>query len=236
MTRDFVVTITGLDDYTDYARCLKLTMVHPFLEWGVLHSNTKAGCENRYPRHALAHLAQHPNGALHLCGQSSREIQQGIDNLGFVAAAHGKRMQLNGYSGDGGGLLRRIEGDWAWRGVEFILQCRSRRDLVQFAGDVDRIRQNGGKASLLFDPSGGRGIDCLDAIMNGPPLECRQPFGIAGGIGPGKISRAIQVAFACGASWIDMESRVRSETDLLDLDRVTDVLEAARIELAQRLP
>lgn len=76
--------------------------------------------------------------------------------------------------------------------------------------------------SLLFDPSGGRGIG--GHAWPSPPPATR--MGYAGGIGPDNIEQVLDQVAPLGAAWIDMESGVRTD-DRFDLDKVREVLARA---------
>lgn len=222
------VTITGADDRTDACDLVLLSRRFPFVEWGVLYSTKREG-QPRYPRRQwmdeLADAARGQNVAiaLHYCGGVARAALDG--ELLAIPMVDARRIQLNGWSGidDDIAALRR----WTrLANVEFILQCRS-RDMLQRAADDARAI---GSASVLWDPSGGRGIGEFGFPV--APQGCR--LGYAGGISPDNV---LDVLGAIGPVehpfWIDMESRVRTD-DVLDLAKVERVLSAVapHVEIA----
>jgi phosphoribosylanthranilate isomerase len=78
-------------------------------------------------------------------------------------------------------------------------------------------------ASLLFDPSGGRGIEPFSWPV--PPLGAR--MGYAGGIGPDNLLDVLRAIGPVESPfWIDMESGVRTD-DRFDLAKARAVLETA---------
>lgn len=217
-TRHFTVTITGADDLVDPATLLALSREFPFVEWGILLSLKRAGTP-RYPTMKWVRLLPHTIPAaklsLHLCGEVARLAADA--RLSGVNGVLGyDRIQVNGY-----------ESHWrhGLHGLftsEVILQARSAETLQAVANDALSIRG----ASVLFDPSGGKGLE--------PFAWPRAPLGVkvgyAGGIGPTNVEAAIQAileanGFVGGPFWIDMESGVRDEKDCFRVSRVREVLE-----------
>lgn len=220
------VTITGADDEVDPRDLLMLSDQYPFVEWGILFSQTRNGTP-RYPSdgwlrwlqseiyrkagtHDAAHLAV-KNGrwrfAAHACGEFSRRAQAGE----LLFPWYCRRVQINGYKPPIDGLKRlpRLE-------TEVILQCRS----IDTMAATIRAARDLGRASVLFDVSGGRGV----SPETWPAVPGDALVGFAGGIGPDNVIDALDAAAGCGASWIDMESGVRTE-DTFDLGKVRAVLE-----------
>ena len=97
---------------------------------------------------------------------------------------------------------------------------------VTLTGADDHEAQSLGSASasLLFDPSGGRGIEPFR--WPSTPLGVR--MGFAGGINPHNVLGVLDdIGLRPDPFWIDMESGVRDTNDRFDLGRVRAVLEAA---------
>lgn len=215
------VTITGVDNLTAIDRVRALSQHFPFVEWGVLYSEARRGT-GRYPSHPLRWLEELPCAALHLCGRAARAVLGGAhhEDVMYMAAQTGSRVQLNGYTQATPEFLAAVGREAAFQSVEFILQCRSVEHLAAAVADVTAIEARGGRASLLFDPSAGRG----QAAKRDVSAPCR--FGLAGGIGPENVADVLVAAMRVGAGWIDMESKVRIR-DRLDLDMVEVVLRRA---------
>lgn len=221
------VTITGADDSVRPFDLFALSTEFSFVEWGVLFSTKRIGTP-RYPSskwmYELEKIAS-PNMqlSLHLCGQAARETIGGSETW-LRDRKQFKRVQLNGYESTGmisNGLRM------AAKDREFILQARDVMSFAHCARDTELI---GGNASVLYDPSGGRGVVVEWPEKPGDWFDA----GYAGGIDPDNVGTRIAMASALGASWIDMESGVRDVVvsdgktdDVFDLERVRCVLERA---------
>lgn len=218
------VTITGADDNTNPREMRALSEEFPFLEWGLLCSAKRAGT-SRYPSSTWIdqHTFRWPERArfsAHLCGQYARETIAGHAFMEMeltLASKLCRRVQINGYEAGLPGQLPRLAQKL---GLEFILQCRHEADLLQCARDAETVRGS----SVLFDPSGGRGIEpfCWPAT----PAGCR--LGFAGGIGPDNVLDVIRALGPRDLYWIDMETGVRTN-DRLDLGKVRSVLEQVKL-------
>jgi hypothetical protein len=218
------VTITGLDDRVNLHDLFVEAERHPDTEWGVLLSASRMGTP-RYPSarwlHKLqAFLANRPDFyrrirlAAHLCGSIAREPKHAALP---IALGPFHRAQINGYT------LGTAD-DWraATDGTRcrLILQAREEASLQLVATEAARIG-----ADVLFDPSGGQGIEPFR--WPAAPLGVR--VGFAGGIKPENVEDVVASILSGGTRasdgiWIDMESGVRSADDRLDWSRVRTVL------------
>ena len=127
-----------------------------------------------------------------------------------------KRRQVNGYGAGTvkAGSLQTLQP----KGT--ILQCMLMDDFPQIVKDAKSI-----DGSILFDPSGGRGVFVSGWPM--PPYEV--PVGLAGGIGPDNIADLLRQWTNPGPdAWIDLESKARDENDRFDLGKVRETLEEAK--------
>ena len=219
------VTITGADDAVDPNDLLELTREFPFVEWGILHSLKRAGTP-RYPSDAwMSRLPPLPL-SIHFCGTGARAILD-ADPHTCVPYLRGlppnvRRVQINGYSPADSTIVRIAK---RWPNLEFILQVRAEDELVEAAHQANCIvtSEPRGQASLLFDASGGRGIE--------PARWPTRPFGAimgyAGGINPENVLDVLRaIGPVTTPFWIDMESGVRTD-DRFDLAKVRAVLYAA---------
>lgn len=80
--------------------------------------------------------------------------------------------------------------------------------------------------AVLFDSSGGMGVECDAWPSPLPGIQC----GYAGGLGPDNLAKEvprIRVACAGRSHWIDMEGKLRAEGDVFDLGRAEASLIAA---------
>ncbi len=218
------VTVTGADDDVDPTELRALSMEFPFVEWGILFSRTRFGTP-RYPCtswiQSFAQVARASSMALaaHFCGQCARDTLAG-DECGLKALFGGvfQRVQLNGFVAAAAEPLIRIAPKHS---VEFILQARVEEEIQDAVHAAARMP----RASILFDPSSGQGIEAFRWPV--APLGVR--MGYAGGIKPSTVVDVLRdIGPVDGDFWIDMESGVRDEHGSFDLQRVRAVLEAAR--------
>ncbi len=245
-TKPLTVTITGADDGVDPNHLIALSREFPFVEWGILYSTKRSGTP-RYPTNAWMrslheargaafgilgiHSPTFPKFSLHLCGQAARETAKGrADHIDHCAIST-QRVQLNGYEPTDPDEHPQLEGlaelIYQMPYLEFILQARDAKALVGCASDARALKN----ASVLYDPSGGRGIH--EGVWPSKPARDVRT-GYAGGIWLGTIQEAIRHVVLHNADWIDMESGVRTSfgmdaptSDDFDLNRVRAVLEAA---------
>ena len=78
--------------------------------------------------------------------------------------------------------------------------------------------------SYLLDASGGAGIDTPIRIVTAKNTH----IGYAGGIGPENVESKLRTLLEYDSKekfWIDMETRVRTKDEWLDLDKVEQVLD-----------
>jgi len=217
------VTITGADDGVDPRELVALSREFPFVEWGVLFSIERcASAEPRYPsgdwsRRLAATWEPHARLSLHLCGKAARETLAG-DSHYF---GHGRdpfhifrRVQINGY--EPCPPLPFTDMVLHAPQVEFILQARGPGHFEHVEADARDFKN----ASVLFDPSGGRGVPADDIPINLGDVR----VGLAGGINPENVATTYAFAERHGYSWIDMESGVRTD-DRFDLAKMRAVLE-----------
>ncbi len=218
------VTITGADDNVNVASLIALSERFPFVEWGILFSASREGTP-RYPSHGWRLDFQrraedaHIYRSAHLCGSIARDAMSG--GLHSASLREYDRIQINGFVPcDGLARFANVMVPMS----EVICQVRDTSALadgLEFAAGID--------GSVLFDPSGGRGVETATwPLIQDAPYWYTGGIGYAGGIKPENVS---DVLAAIGADrmdpfWIDMESGVRDERDRFDLGRVEAVLES----------
>ena len=215
------VTITGADDDVDPEDLHKLSREFPYVEWGILHSVKRAG-KPRYPSakwmgDLVCSLTGRPPLQLsaHLCGDYARAVLDGddacLDTLVF------QRHQVNGFKLPAPAFVEKAHRV----PTEFVLQVRSETEL-QPTADVARCL-GADRASLLFDASGGRGVEAT----RWPERPRGVAMGYAGGIRPSTVESVLEAIGPVAEDfWIDMESGVRTG-DKFDLVLVREVLEQA---------
>lgn len=217
------VTITGADDGVDPRALVALAREFPFVEWGILMSTKRQGTA-RYPSHDwIVRLMVAASGtptmlSAHLCGDRARGALAG--DVNEVDSAF-QRHQINGFTAPAARLVALAR----TCPIEFILQVRDEAQ-IQPAADVARAigTDAEGRASLLYDPSGGRGIE----PFRWPVVPFGVRMGYAGGIRPDTVEEVISaIPLTSEPYWIDMESGVRVG-DRFDLDLCREVLTRAR--------
>lgn len=220
-------TITGVDERTDLTRLQALATRYPFVEFAVLIGN-RQNPSPRYPSWYWARaFTMHHSGqkAAHLCGERVPEFLGGVgqgDMLDGLLATVG-RIQLNF------NLTRRPElaAMFPLSGeIRSQVQARNQRLIVQVNEANSRLANalhRDDPIDVLFDASGGAGRTPDEWPSPIPEFNC----GYAGGLGPENLSDALsrlrEVATGAAIS-LDLESRVRTADDWLDLDKCADVL------------
>lgn len=217
------VTITGADDGVSPAALMHISKVYPFVEWGLLISFSRQGTP-RYPRTSWLQTFQGmADGAIaaagHLCGQSSREVFEGLPPWCPGRGAF-QRLQVNGFSSRPPSDFAASLKNWIEHQHEqIILQCTSEGamgDAEGYFGDLDNV-------AVLWDRSGGRGL-----AESGWPPPLSLPTGFAGGISKHNALAAITALKRKESIndefWIDLESGVRTD-DRFDLEKVVQFLQ-----------
>ena len=218
------VTITGIDERTDLKRLQELQNRFPFAEFGVLMSEDWQFNGNRFPnpKPLFAQLADmNLNLSLHLCGQLAIKAVKGYfydaeriadGNLGIF-----RRCQLNLKAGGLFDEIRQLQPKDSIQ--EIIVQMHSPELFVEF---LKGHHPQG--VSYLLDASGGTGTDTPIDIVTSPDIH----VGYAGGISPENVAAKLRILLehpTDDVCWIDMETRVRTEDEWLDLDKVEQVLQ-----------
>lgn len=226
------VTFTGLDEglcsEEGIARVRSLSERYPFVEWGILYSDNRAGRGGRYPsKWAIDRFTDALGGlvnlSLHLCGDSVFDAlyRRGpAHELALVFMSRPRtRIQLNFRLPtdpiEGARLLARL-GDFIGRSRVPVITQYNEHNRNVVAGP--------GHHHVLFDASGGKGETPDEYQEPTPGRLC----GYAGGLGPGNILREVPriVSVAREAEvWIDMESGVRDRVDRMSLAKVEAVLQ-----------
>jgi len=223
-----MVTITGADDGVDPGELVALSHEFPFVEWGLLFSAKRIG-QPRYPSKEWLDTLLSIAGpgmrlSAHLCGAIARDALAGEHS--FVGGLSGafERVQLNGWNPEDPGPRQLAQ---RYPAAEFILQARSVTELTWAENCAAKIAAEAppGRASVLFDPSGGRGA----VPERWPTPRSFVRVGFAGGITPDNVTQVLEdVAQRVHRDfWIDMESGVRAAADTFDVERAREVLRRA---------
>ena len=226
------VTVTGADDSVEVDALVEIQEKYPFVEWGILLSESQEG-GYRFPSLAwinrLIRLAKADKLTLsgHLCGRWVRDICAGRNTL-YVDRPQFKflfgRYQLNFHS-----YVHRINDRPAF--IEAVNALAVKQVILQF-DDVNNdlltsVRNAGIDAVPLFDTSGGAGV------LPGKWPEALDVYsGYAGGLSPENLSDQMTlISEVCGDGpiWIDAETMLRSNHDsVFDLKKVCAFLDAAK--------
>lgn len=235
------VTLTGADDDTSIEEMMLLSEQYPFVEWGILFSQSRSGVP-RYPSiewidELWDSSTMKTHLSAHLCGKwVSDVISLGVltflnddqcDMFGRIQlnmAADRLRKVLDPMKKDHELLWQAIGGEQvilggAFSAVEMKMDLRS-----FFLNDV----------SVLFDTSGGKGELTKEwpspYVVNDTPLFC----GYAGGLSPENLEeQLLLIEQACQVEarrepeiWIDVETGVRTK-DKFDLKKCEEFLKIA---------
>ena len=239
------VTITGADDDVRIADLVALSEEFPFVEWGILFSQSAAGTA-RYPSIRWADQFTSPEFthrmqlSAHLCGSYARNVMSGYGGIfaaTFMPAFD--RVQINGWTPTKE-FNRHCTGmqhmaDPYVEPKTFILQVRD-LESMQAAWQTEQVHRINAEALYvdlvhqphvaLYDPSGGQGLTVDDWPEPFEGLE----MGYAGGIRPDTVRAVLGKLSAMSADcsyWIDMETGVRTD-NRFDLAKVREVLTIAK--------
>jgi len=210
------VTLTGADDtVTNFGQLIDLSKRYPFVEWGILASESQQG-GHRFPSktwidsfaQAVTLSSVNATVCIHVCGKWVREICRGnwqplYNNVGPILSI-AKRIQLNFHAykhlvnDNFYSAARRQCGNNGW---QIIFQVDGVNDHL-----VSNAIDEGINAVPLYDKSGGAGV-----VPEEWPKQMAGVYsGYAGGLGPDNVISQLNKidAAACSLYWIDMESRL----------------------------
>ena len=232
------VTVTGADDSTHVKKIPIISSAYPFVEWGILLSQSYHSGAPRFPSVDWLHQLkeEHDVGGRninlcgHLCGRWVRDLCEGkltfVEDLPELYTMF-SRIQLNFHA-----YQHKIKQDAfitalkdeRLKGVQFIFQMDDVNN-----GLLDVAKENGIDAIPLFDSSGGAGI---------LPKEwpCYNGYaGFAGGLSPLNVSSQLEKIYGVRGKgvfmtcWIDAETHLRTKDNQeLDFARVILFLLMAR--------
>lgn len=226
-------TLTGVDDQTDLVRLSSISKEFPIAEWGFLYSPSHQGT-GRYPslhtiESAFFNLNDQVRVALHICGSGVDDLlneEKVASELVQMVADRNGRVQLNfNYKKNPIDLNKLKEFMCRFPDMQIITQHnKANSDLFEkISWDCNHV--------ILFDESGGRGL-----LPDRWPTPFSSCCGYAGGLSPHNINDQLyRIASVVNGRniWIDMEGSLRSQDDILDLDKCCKVLSA--VGLAEEL-
>ncbi len=237
------VTLTGADQSVRPEQLLELSQKYPFVEWGILFSQSKAGIA-RYPNHDwildLTKLNSGENKPMnlsaHLCGKwTERPLKGEITFLESSYSSAFQRIQLN----LGSDRLKQ-----AVKSEELAFASRNAQQTIILGGNYQNINidpiflPKNGMVSL-FDSSGGRGIKTKEWLKPFEHAGMVHTTGYAGGLGPDNLEVELpRIAEASNEAnfWIDMESSLRTKSnieDRFDLEKCEKILKIAEAWVCQ---
>lgn len=227
------VTITGADDSTDIDWMCLIQERYPFVEWGILVSQSQMG-SYRFPSGRwMNNLTKELNGiktlklSVHVCDKWVRQICQGDWSGLFQSEAaplteHADRIQLNFHA-----YAHKLDARF-FVAAHQVTASNYWQLIFQIDGVNDALLQQAREHEInavpLYDLSGGAGV----LPSQWPKQQAGVYTGYAGGLGPRNVMDQIEKIreVANGRIWIDMETRVRTEDDSrLDESLVESVLE-----------
>jgi hypothetical protein len=232
-------TITGADDSINVESLFELSQKFPFVEWGILLSARSMG-GNRFPSkkwiddlRIAKSLFKHDIALSgHLCGKWVTELLKGNlsakRELGEPIWDMFKRIQINTHA-----ILHEVEpsafDQMALEQQEFIFQYDGMNNDLHLAAKDHQV-----KHSCLFDLSHGVGL----LPSSWPNLLEDTSCGYAGGLSPENLREQIEkIEEKAGSKevWIDMETHVRSDHDMLfDLEKVEKCLSIVAEHISKR--
>lgn len=228
--------MTGADNSIEPVELVYLSKQYPFVEWGILLSESKMGAD-RFPtlpwlrRLAEVQREHNLNLSAHICQQWCRDVFN--ENKMTVATALAdiwpifQRVQLNFSPYEvGTAFVDKVLTQYPEK--QFIFQVGKKNRDSLFAYSVN----SGANIACLFDRSGGKGV----VPASWPKVREDVLCGYAGGLGPETIAEEIEkISEVVGEKeiWIDMESRIRNKDlatgkDFFDLVKVERCLEIAK--------
>lgn len=242
------VTITGADSNTNIEQMAQFSALFPYVEWGILLSNSQQGSP-RYPskewmKQLLQALPQSAHVSLHFCGQYVRSYTSGGNSILHDYPdlwAFAGRYQLNFHGQSMPSPASQVGLEYRLR-RDYPKPCIFQLDGTENEQLFRESLSNKLNVMPLFDTSSGAGESPQwwpVAIFHEDGTATAEranliSHGYAGGLSPNNITRELPFIdrASCGANyWVDMETHVRSQIDgedVLDMQKVGLVLSACQ--------
>lgn len=221
---NFILTITGADDDIDPKDLTDISKEFPFVEWGILFSESQNG-QKRYPSklwrealYARCMSSDFPvNISAHVCGKMTDRVLEQQDLLVSELDIFYRRIQFNRTNDSNQkALLKYISGTSTQCILPFNTNTKS--VLESDIGDLTK------RISILYDASGGRGVSPdVWPEHNNNFLRC----GYAGGINEENVEKHLETLtkrYGQAPFWIDLETGARDMENNFSLDIVNRIL------------
>ncbi len=221
------VTITGADDKVDLGELVKLSAEFPFVEWGILFSQTKQGTQRFASPNFVRNVGNIEGVKLsaHFCGGFAKDVLEKADYSWIVLLpSNFERVQLN-YN------FKHSAGYRMFPLYNFLMGRNEKAVIFQYNKSNKEVLDNFAtedlppRAHFLYDSSGGNG-KVIESIS---PSIGSQYTGYSGGITPDNIDdicRMITEDPEDVEVWIDLETGARTDNEF-DLVKVRTILETA---------
>jgi hypothetical protein len=216
----FGITLSGADETTEPESLIGFRGRAFDVEWGILASLDRQGKCARHPSiEWIKRLPRTLKLSMHLCGALARSFLKGDDSALLAnyrdVWARFARVQINFSGGIGAADIKKLSALFAKNpDKNFIIQVHGRNLEV-----AEALIGFGTACSVLFDDSGGRGIQPSRwPIGRSEFTGC----GYAGGLGPNNVREQAMLIWlsAVGPArswWLDMESSLRETRDGYDI-------------------
>ena len=214
------VTFTGVDQKTKVKDLEQLQERYPFVEFGILVSqtNTNKNNSNRYPSLVmLKGMKNVKHLSLHICGKFVRNI-----------LTTGDWSEIKSFMKEHWDMFDRIQLNAAGyeKFTEDLSFPEDKTVIIQLQSKKPKLYHQFGHIANVVgfcDNSGGRGVFSHDWFT---PENETKLFGFAGGIDTNNILDVIQTIDSQyeGPYWIDMESGVRTN-DKFDIKKCEEICE-----------
>lgn len=222
------LTLTGPDDLTDIQDLLDLAHEYDHAEFGILFSTIRMGT----PRYPSAEWVKKLTEAdvefihlsAHFCGQYARDTLAGDFRWVESLPKQFKRIQLNGFDPFNPSHAVNVVHMAKSYPFTVILQARNEKALVESARIASTVDFREGRLVVLYDPSGGKGLE----PQTWPQSPTGATIGFAGGINPNNVREILKALCDRPSFWIDMESGIRTD-EVFDFAKCRQVL-AAQVE------
>ncbi len=227
----FKCTLTGVDEFTDLSKLEELSFCYPFVEWGVLLSTSENRLDNgnRYPsvdwlEENLVKINEISKKtgcsvALHVCGKETKLLlEQDKDSVALKLIEYVDRVQINF-----------VYKEKQVVQLEQLCEKYPKKIFITQHNEKNKglyLKIKSKNHQVLFDESGGRGIECSSWKPNLEDKIC----GYAGGLGLDNITKQLITisSVASNEYWIDMEGKIRTN-DKLDLNICENILYSCQI-------